>query len=75
MTIGRYNRPSIVRWGVLVPGPVEFYIISAHKRTWKSTINPTTKNNTTGNWNNKSSVHNDNSAIGQIFLPFLVSSI
>ena len=33
MTIGRYIRPSIVRWGVLVPGPVEFYIISHPKRT------------------------------------------
>ena len=34
MTIGRYIRPSIVRWGVLVPGPVELYIISHPKRTW-----------------------------------------
>ena len=33
MTIGRHIRSSIVRWGVLVPGPVEFYILSSPKRT------------------------------------------
>ena len=33
MTIGGFIRPCIVRWGVLVPEPVEFYIISDPKRT------------------------------------------
>ena len=33
MTIGRHISSSIVRWGVLVPGPVEFYILSSPKRT------------------------------------------
>ena len=34
MTVGGFIRPCIVRWGVLVPGPVEFYMFSHPKRTW-----------------------------------------
>ena len=33
MTVGGFIRPCIVRWGVLVPGPVEFYMVSSPKRT------------------------------------------